>query len=131
MDKRKLLIELRELETALHSKEVRCSSEKLGALLHDSFQEVGYSGRRFNKQTILEAISGDQESTIIWSQDFELSTLGDGVALISYRSARLEGNEQLSRYACRTSVWVRSKAGNWRLRYHQGTPTHAFQKAST
>lgn len=131
MDESKLLAELIELETALHSTEVRCSSEKLGALLHDSFQEVGYSGRRFDKQKILEAISGDQELTIIWSQDFELSTLSDGVALLSYRSARLEGGEQLSCHACRASVWVCSKGGDWQLRYHQGTPTHAFEKAST
>ncbi|WP_097022034.1 DUF4440 domain-containing protein [Chromohalobacter canadensis] len=131
MDKGELLAHLRELETALHSKEVRCSAEQLGALLHDSFQEVGYSGRRFDKQTILEAISDDQESTVIWSQDFELSMLQDDIALLSYRSAWIEGSQQLSRHARRASVWVRGKAGNWCLRYHQGTPTHAFEKAST
>jgi hypothetical protein len=79
----------------------------------------------------LEAISGDQESTIIWSQDFELSMLEDGIALLSYRSAWIDGSKQLSRHARRASVWVRSEAGNWCLRYHQGTPTHAFEKAST
>ena len=131
MDRDELLAHLLELETALHSKEVRCSAERLGALLHDRFQEVGYSGRRFDKQTILEAISDDQGSTIIWSQDFELSMLADDVALLSYRSAWIEGSKQLSRHARRASVWRRSEAGNWRLRYHQGTPTHAFEKAST
>ena len=127
MDRDELLVHLLELETALHSKEVRCSSEQLGFLLHDSFQEVGYSGRRYDKQTTLAAVSDDQESTIIWSQDFELSMIEDDVALLSYRSACMEGSEQLSRHACRASVWVRSEAGNWCLRYHQD----AFEKAST
>ena len=131
MDRDELRAHLLELETALHSKEVLCSTEQLDTLLHDSFQEVGYSGKRFDKQTILEAVSDDQGPTIIWSQDFELSMLADDVALLSYRSASIEGSKQLSRHARRASVWVRSEAGNWCLRYHQGTPTHAFEQALT
>lgn len=131
MDKNDLLTHLRQLETALHSSEVRCSAEKLSGLLDNSFEEIGYSGRRFDKRTILGALTDEEGSTAIWSQDFELSILGGGVAIISYRSARVDHEGALSRYAYRTSVWICGEAGNWRLRYHQGTPTNAFEKAST
>lgn len=129
MDGDELLIHLSRLETALHSSEVRNSAEKVNALLDDSFKEIGCSGRRFDKQSVLSALADEKELSVIWSQDFELSELGDGVAILSYRSARMDDEGALSRFAYRTSVWICGESGNWCLRYHQGTPTRAFEKS--
>ncbi|WP_353254406.1 nuclear transport factor 2 family protein [Salinisphaera sp. PC39] len=131
MDRDDLLAHLRQLETAMHSAAVRRSVERLDALLHDAFREVGMSGHSCDKPTVLARLPDADESGSILSQDFELAMLGEGIALLGYRSAFVDDDGGLSRYARRTSVWVRDEAGAWRLRFHQGTPTDAFEKTSS
>ena len=54
-----------------------------------------------------------------------LSDLGDGVALLTYRSAEVGDDGEAARHALRTSLWVRGRDG-WQIRFHQGTPTGPF-----
>ena len=46
-------------------------------------------------------------------EDFAVTRLGVGVALVTYRSRD-------PRHAKRSSIWVR-RDGHWLMRFHQGT----------
>ena len=117
-----LLDELRRLEVELHHPGVRCSAERLEQLLHPDFHEVGRSGRRYDRLTIVRFLAAQQQPPAVRSDGFALQQLGDRHALLSYRSAHVQGDGSLATHTLRASVWVRGDAGAWQLLYHQGTP---------
>ena len=121
-----LLNHLRELEVALHHPSVRSDMNRLDELLHPSFVEFGWSGRAYNKADIMKALSEEQPPPVVWSQDFSLAEIADGVALLTYKSARVENGEKC-RHALRASLWQRTERG-WQVRFHQATPTEAFSR---
>jgi hypothetical protein len=125
-----LLRHFRDLELDLQRLEVRRDRARLDELLHESFVEFGRSGRRYEKADILEQLPVESAPEAMWSQDFELVQLADGVAQFTYRSASIDDNGDLYRYSLRSSLWQRTARG-WQMRFHQGTPTEAFAKDVT
>jgi hypothetical protein len=67
-----LLATLRELEIALHQPEVRSDPERLGALLHPQFREVGRSGAEYTRAAVLQEFEAAVQAYRVWSQDFQL-----------------------------------------------------------
>jgi hypothetical protein len=49
--------------------------------------------------------------------------LGPDVALLTYRSETTYPDDGVTLVANRSSLWQRIE-GEWRLRFHQGTPVH-------
>ncbi len=127
MDNEDLLNLLQELEVALHQPEVRGDRNRLDGLLHESFVEFGRSGRVYDKVGILEQISHEKKQDAIWSQDFEVIALTQGVALLAYRSAYVDEKGNLYCHTNRSSLWQKTEFG-WQMRFHQGTPTEPFEK---
>jgi len=125
-----LLQELRDLEVTLHQPEVRRDRRRLDELLHESFVEFGRSGRIYSKADILEQLPEESAPARIWSQDFAVAELADGLALLTYRSAAIDAGGGLSRHSLRSSVWQRTARG-WQMRFHQGTPTDTFAIGET
>ena len=125
MAKDDLQSHLRDLEVSLHRPETRSDADRLDELLQDAFVEFGPSGRRYRKADILRDLPSRSPGSRVWSQDFSVVEIADGVALLTYRSADLDANGELSRHALRSSLWLRESRG-WRMRFHQGTPTDAF-----
>ena len=125
-----LLSTLRNLEIALHQPEVRSDIVRIDALLHDSFSEFGRSGRRYSKADVLKELPLEKSSAIVLSQDFSVAVIADGVALLTYKSAQLNGSGEVSRCTLRSSLWQRTARG-WQMRFHQGTPTNAFPVTPT
>jgi hypothetical protein len=125
-----LLQELCELEVALHQPEVRRDRGRLDELLHESFVEFGRSGLVYSKADILVSLPEESAPSGIWSQDFAVAELADGLALLTYRSAAIDTKGNLSRHSLRSSVWQRTARG-WQMRFHQGTPTESFGKEAT
>ena len=121
--------DLMRLERELHDSSVRKNAERLDQLLHDSFVEIGRSGEMYDKAGILSSL--ETESTyVVWSQDYESQIISDRLVLLIYRSAHVESENVLSRFSRRSSLW--EKVGDrWKLRYHQGTPTSAFEKSAS
>jgi hypothetical protein len=122
-----LLDTLKALETSLHDPEVRRSAERLGALLHPAFRELGRSGREYTREEVLAEFSGGAPEFVIWAQDFSLEVLSESLALLTYRSAHVADGGALERHTLRASLWQRTEEG-WKMRFHQGTPTAAFEK---
>lgn len=117
------------LEKELHDPAVRKNPARLNQLLHDSFLEIGRSGEIHNKARILDSLEAEPTHSV-WSQDYEAQTINEGLVLLTYRTAHVGPEQELSRFSRRSSLW--EKIGNdWKLRYHQGTPTNAFQKSAT
>ena len=115
-----LLQELQALEVELHHPGVRCSRERLEQLLHPEFHEVGRSGRSYTRETIINFLASQETQPVIASEEFSVSVLAPGVALLTYRSAHVEQGARLVNHTLRSSIWLAASQG-WQLRYHQGT----------
>jgi len=130
LNKDDLLNHLRELEVALHQPSIRSDPDRLAELLHESFTEFGRSGRSYSKTDTMKQLPSEQPTGAIWSQDFSVAEIADGVALLTYKSGHLDGNGEFSRHTLRSSIW-RQTAHGWQIRFHQGTATEPFAKAAT
>ena len=117
-----LLEELRRLETELHQQETRCNRRRMERLLHPDFVEFGRSGTPYTRADVLNEFGPDNLLPEIHSRNFELAVLAEGVALLTYVSAHVDGGGNQYRHTLRCSVWVYTEAG-WQMRFHQGTPT--------
>lgn len=103
------------LEASLTDPEIRKTEERLEELLHPEFVEMGSSGRVYDRQLIIQAMSQDVGDAGVVMRDFEVHDITEDAALVTYRSIGQAGDE-----ARRSSVWVRVE-GVWKLRFHQGT----------
>lgn len=119
---------IREKEVLLHQFEVRKDIKHLKKLLHPELIEIGYSGKTHSfNSTIAEVPNEEKPDYSVWSQDFEYIELAPDLIQIIYKEARVDKNGAMSRFAKRTSIWVKNN-DQWQMRYHQGTPTDPFEK---
>ena len=130
LDPKLLLNNLSKLEIELHQIEVRKDKNRLNELFHESFLEVGRYGKTYRKSDILANLQKQTISGTIWSQDYNLEVLSDDLALITYKSAMMDEEGNLSIYTFRSSLWQKV-AGSWRIRFHQWTPASKFSKSTT
>lgn len=105
-----LLVHLTELEIAL----MRRSAASAGHL-HPQAEEVGRSGRCYDLAALRQCLAEAPPSEARQPQGFQLHRLSPEIALLRYRSEH-EGSATE-----RSSFW-QLHAGEWRLRFHQGTP---------
>ncbi|MGO2519341.1 MAG: DUF4440 domain-containing protein [Microbacterium sp.] len=106
---------LQELEESLLTAAVRTDHERLLALLHDDFIEVGRSGRRWTRAEIVESLADERERQTPSTDEWSFITLSPTLTLLTYRISGLESD---SRHA---SVWDTADEVP-RMRFHQGTP---------
>jgi hypothetical protein len=116
---------LQALECELHQRSTRTSHSRLDALLHPDFLEFGRAGNRFDKPFVLTHLPKQQVEITVHAQDFQARMVAPGVAQLTYRSAHRKPDGTLERHTLRSSLWI-SEGAQWRLYFHQGTPTAAF-----
>jgi len=126
MIQEQLLTELQELEVSLHQPAVRRSVTELDRLLHPRFREFGRSGRSYTKGDVLADLPEEEESFVVWSQEFEVEPLVEGWALLTYKSAHVGVQGELTRHTNRSSIWQHTARG-WQMLFHQGTPCEPFE----
>ena len=102
-------------ELLLLDPSVRASRERVLALLHPDFVELGASGRRWDAETAAASMAAAAAGDPVEASGFVGSRLADDVVLLTFEARRY------LRVSLRSSVWVRLD-GEWRLRFHQGTP---------
>lgn len=106
------------LERELLQDAARTDPARADELLHEDFEELGASGRRYDRAAVLRGLAPLPPSFRAWG--FREEAVAAGVRLVRYRT-QCEGAE-----AERASLWcfVRQAAneGAWRLRFHQATP---------
>lgn len=124
-----LLRKLRALEVALHRPAVRGDAARIKELLHPRFREFGRSGLEYSRDDVLAALVDRPLAGEVLSQDYRLDQLSEMLALLTYRSAHVTASGALEHHSLRASLWELTAAG-WQLRFHQGTPTEAFEAQS-
>jgi hypothetical protein len=108
-----ILIQIKELELSILSKDTRKSSEKLHSLIDDNFMEFGVSGFIYNKEEVINSLPNEISRDFV-IDDLEVALLSENIALVTYKI------KESSILSLRSSVWKRS--GNlWKLIFHQGT----------
>ncbi|MEV1024107.1 DUF4440 domain-containing protein [Streptomyces sp. NPDC050264] len=108
--------ELRLLDPA-----VRASDELVTALLDPEFFEFGTSGRRWDRESILEAtgsVSVHPEHPVQVTK-MAGTLLAPGVVHLTYHA------DHQGRRVNRSSLWRRHPEAGWRLYFHQGTLSDA------
>ena len=111
-------------EVTLHQPDVRADRHRLDRLLHPEFIEFGRSGRVWSREEILAELPTDSEPPAIHAEGYVLQSLGNDVALLTYRSSHRSVDGHSHRHTLRASLWQRDEHG-WRARFHQGTPTES------
>lgn len=120
-----LLELLKSAEIALHEPSTRRDRSKVEALLHETFLEIGRSGKCWNRAEMLDYLAAEEVDNRVFSRDFALTLLDTNVALLTYRSAKIDDFGTGSKFTLRSSIWMHTPEG-WKLRFHQGTPTRPF-----
>lgn len=95
--------------------------DRLDALLHDDFIELGRSGRTYTKSDILDLLPALPDTPIV-ADRFVLRLLDADTAMLTYRSANLPGDGSAARPALRLSIWRRTDVRGWQILFHQGRP---------
>lgn len=119
-----LLQEISALEAELHHPGVACSVARLEQLLHPHFHEVGRSGNRYDRSTVLRHLASQPGPTALAAQGYVLQALAPDCVLLCYQSQHQDGERRQT--AQRASIW-RQGAQGWQLFYHQGTNVTAAQ----
>lgn len=115
------------LERELHDPAIRRDQARLHALIDPEYVEVGRSGRVYTKAAMVAHLAEERPAQI-HAEDFHVALLGADVALVTYRSALVEAGGALVDPTHRCSIWRRTQQG-WLVRYHQGTPVPAGDRA--
>ncbi|MFC4062343.1 DUF4440 domain-containing protein [Planomonospora corallina] len=103
-------------ELRLLDPEVRSSAALAGELLDPEFTEIGASGRLWDRESMLTALSQDPDPAVepITATGMRATVLAPGVVHLTYVT------DPGGRRARRSSIWRRTGQG-WRLYFHQGT----------
>ncbi|MEU3832233.1 nuclear transport factor 2 family protein [Streptomyces microflavus] len=96
---------------------VRASADLLASLLHPGFREIGTSGRLWNRETIIKALTADDAPR---PGPLTASRM-QGVELCSDLVHLTFDTESKGLRSHRSSLWRLTGAG-WRLYFHQATP---------
>ncbi len=102
------------LERSLLTPAVRRDRDRLDALLHPEFVEIGASGRRWSRAEVLDELTRETAVAEVEALDLVVHQLAPDVALVTYSTRRG------ARLVHRSSIWVRL-GDDWTVRFHQGT----------
>ena len=114
---------LTQLERQIHHDGQLCPPAALESLLHADFEDIGRSGNRYDRATVLRYLSSLDVAPETRSDAFGLALLSPGCALLTFRSAQRTETGDWALHTLRSSVWLLSANGHWQLRFHQGTAT--------
>ncbi len=108
------------LEQELLSPQVRASNERLDELLAREFVEFGSSGRIYDKQSMIYALTQAASMEDYQVDDFTVVTESDDTALVTYSCKIRSAGGDLVRTSNRSSLW-KLLDGRWQMAFHQGT----------
>lgn len=106
-------------EEALLDPEVRRDRIRVDELLSRDFVEFGSSGRIWSRDQILDLL-GTEAYEPVRAEDFKCGMLSESVALITYRTIRMDVQTETEAVTLRSSIW-KLENGEWKARFHQGT----------
>jgi ribonuclease HI len=111
---------LMRCEQALLDPAVRRNRAQVEAYLAQDFQEFSSSGRVWDRQTIVESLA-TEVYTPPTAEQMRCTRITAEVALVTYRTVRIDSSSGTRTETLRSSLWIKESA-QWRIRFHQGTP---------
>ncbi|MFC8824523.1 DUF4440 domain-containing protein [Streptomyces sp. NPDC057137] len=105
-----------EAELRLLDPAVRSTAELIGELLHPEFTEFGSSGRRWDRHSIIVALTAHDAPAARPVTTTEMR----GVELAPHLVLLTFDTEYKGVWAHRSSLWMLT-GGSWLLYFHQGT----------
>src|SRR5699024_3083245 len=84
-------------------------------LIHPDFVEIGASGRRWDRDSVIDHLVTEESSGVAHVFDMNPVEIASGVVQLRYAAVRG------SRRSERSSIWLCDEVG-WRVWFHQGTP---------
>ena len=87
-------------------------------MLAEDFVEFGSSGGVWTRDQVIELLAVEISSPVLM-EDFNCVSLGEDISLVTYRAVHADATK--GRSSLRSSIWVK-ESGEWRLKFHQGTP---------
>jgi len=112
---------LARLEAEIHHPGRICTRERLDALLHPDFHEIGRSGVPYTREQVIGFLAGRTAIPEVRAMHHRVEPLSDSLALLSFDTDEPGPDGSRVRAARRSSIWQKSDAG-WQLRYHHATP---------
>jgi hypothetical protein len=112
---------LTELEESLWRPSTRFDRAHLDRVYAEDFDEFGRSGKHWSREASLAA-DAEAFEAVLPLPHLRIRALGPDIALLTYRSETTYPEDDVTLVANRSSLWQRID-GEWRLRFHQGTPT--------
>jgi hypothetical protein len=111
----------------LHDFAMRSDEKTALNLLHPDFIEIWYSWKTHTYDSTINAFKKEEEPNYkIHSQDFYITESSDTLVQILYKTAHINKDWYVNRYAKRSSIWVLHN-DTWKMKYHQGTPSNDFR----
>lgn len=107
---------IRVAELLLLDPGIRADSVRVTELLHPDFLEVGRSGRRWSRTTIVDALQAASHAPVPQTSEWVFVALSETLTLVSYRL--IDHTGAVSRHS---SVWE-ILGDRVVMRFHQGTP---------
>ena len=107
------LAEVVGLELQLLEPATRRDRAELERLLHPEFREVGASGKTWDRDALIDALTNEQ-GLIAGVELLAARPVAEDVVLVTYLAA------SGGRRSLRSSLWVHQHG--WRMLFHQGTP---------
>ena len=118
MKNRTILEELKSREPIFHRPEFGTTRADFDALMVDGYFEIGASGKRYEKDFILDMLEERYSKPIeedLVASDFECVELGGDNYLITYNLV-----QNKVRKTHRATLWKKVD-DDWKIVYHQGT----------
>ncbi|WP_440515019.1 nuclear transport factor 2 family protein [Serratia sarumanii] len=116
-----LLSLLQVFQVELHQPTLCSNPQRVAALLHEDYEEIGRSGLRSDKRQTVVALGMDCPQ--IFAEGFKLAQISDGAMLLTYISFQRDAQGRAVRCTERSSIWLLTAKAGWQIRFHQGTPT--------
>jgi hypothetical protein len=113
-----VLEELKRREPVFHRLEPGATRADLESMTAAEFREVGASGRRYDREYVLDILEKRLENPAedVWeTSDFDCLELARDTYLVTYTLL-----QQKQRVTRRSSIWQRT-GQSWKILYHQGT----------
>lgn len=108
---------LLKLEMSLWIESTRNSNKYMESILHESFYEIGQSGKKWTKSDILAEKPLSLETRFPLTE-LSIKELHDDSYLISYKVEYTVND--LVRKSYRSSIWLKQE-DSYQLLFHQGT----------
>ena len=102
-------------ELRLLAPDTRGNQQLIRELLHPDFREFGSSGRVWDLESIVQALTSELAPPDVRALDIDATSISPAAILLTYRC------EAGNRESLRSSLWVKNEIGRWVLLFHQGT----------